>query len=191
MYLHELTAGNGCVLYPIAAREIVKIGARVHSLVKRSSHRGRQLDAFCRQAHRGRAILSIDHRNRHSDDDDNNHYCSYTSASKDEAATVFSCRFGDVHIDIANAFIRVMTWGCHLEMESCAYSSEARLANEINGTRAFIIIPGVLRHGGLLSLNAWKLSPTPRKIEMVTYTHSNEPDNRCLLEPAVHGVHKT
>ena len=46
-------------------------------------------------------------------------------------------------------------------------------------------------HGGLLSLNAWKLSPTPRKIEMVTYTHSNEPDNRCLLEPAVHGVHKT
>ena len=37
-------------------------------------------------------------------------------------------------------------------------------------------------HGGLLSLNAWKLSPTPRKIEMVTYTHSNEPDNRCLLD---------
>ena len=46
-------------------------------------------------------------------------------------------------------------------------------------------------HGGLLSLNAWKLSPTPRKIEMVTYTHSNEPDNRCPLEPAVHEVHKT
>ena len=36
-------------------------------------------------------------------------------------------------------------------------------------------------HGGLLSLNAWELSPTPRKIEMVTYTHSNEPDNRCPL----------
>ena len=52
-------------------------------------------------------------------------------------------------------------------------------------------IPSMLAHGGLLSLNAWKLSPTPRKIEMVTYTHSNEPDNRCLLEPAVHGVHKT
>ena len=46
-------------------------------------------------------------------------------------------------------------------------------------------------HGGLLSLNAWKLSPTPRKIEMVTYTHSNEPDNRCPLEPAVHEGHKT
>ena len=46
-------------------------------------------------------------------------------------------------------------------------------------------------HGGLLSLNAWKLSPTPRKIEMVTYTHSNEPGNRCPLEPAVHEVHKT
>ena len=30
-----------------------------------------------------------------------------------------------------------------------------------------------LRHGGLLSLNAWKLSPTPRKID--------EPDNRCQL----------
>ena len=47
-----------------------------------------------------------------------------------------------------------------------------------------------MQHGGLLSLNAWKLSPTPRKIEMVTYTHSNEPDNRCLLEPAVHGYIK-
>ena len=40
-------------------------------------------------------------------------------------------------------------------------------------------------HGGLLPLNAWKVGPPPRKIEMVYVPHSNEPDNRCLLELAM------
>ena len=43
-------------------------------------------------------------------------------------------------------------------------------------------------HGGLLSLNAWKLGPSPQNIEVA---HSNEPSNRCPLEPAVHEVHET
>ena len=42
-----------------------------------------------------------------------------------------------------------------------------------------------LFHGGLLSLNAWKVGPPPRKIEMVYMPHSNEHDNRCPLEPAM------
>ena len=42
-----------------------------------------------------------------------------------------------------------------------------------------------LMHGGLLPLNAWKVGPPPRKIEMVYVPHSNEPDNRCLLELAM------
>ena len=46
-------------------------------------------------------------------------------------------------------------------------------------------------HGGLLSLNAWKLGPTPQNIEVVASPHSNEPSNRCPLEPAVHEVHET
>ena len=40
-------------------------------------------------------------------------------------------------------------------------------------------------HGGLLSLNAWKVGPSPRKIEMIYVPHSNEPDNRCPLEPGM------
>ena len=36
-----------------------------------------------------------------------------------------------------------------------------------------------VKHGSLLSLNAWKLGPTPRNFEMVAGSHSNEPDNRC------------
>ena len=36
-----------------------------------------------------------------------------------------------------------------------------------------------LEHGSLLSLNAWKLGPTPRNFEMVARSPSNEPDNRC------------
>ena len=40
-------------------------------------------------------------------------------------------------------------------------------------------------------LNAWKLGPTPQNIEVVASPHSNEPSNRCPLEPAVHEVHET
>ena len=72
-------------------------------------------------------------------------------------------------------------------------------------TRAGQLRPGYLRyvrqlhhvkrfcrpHGGLLSLNAWKLGPTPQNIEVAASPHSNEPSNRCPLEPAVHEVHET
>ena len=50
-------------------------------------------------------------------------------------------------------------------------------------THVFIV--KVSHHGGLLSLNAWKVGPPPRKIEMVYMPHSNEHDNRCPLEPAM------
>ena len=44
-----------------------------------------------------------------------------------------------------------------------------------------VFIGGILllHHGCLLSLNAWKLGPTPRNFEMVSKPHSNGLDNRC------------
>ena len=40
-------------------------------------------------------------------------------------------------------------------------------------------VPITAAHGCLLSLNAWKLSPTLRNFEMVSKPHSNGHDHRC------------
>ena len=73
----------------------------------------------------------------------------------------------------------------HVTTESC------RMCNAAWNNLMNDVIRLVMVHGGLLSLNAWKLGPTPQNIEVVASPHSNEPSNRCLLEPAVHEVINT
>ena len=79
------------------------------------------------------------------------------------------------------------------EDQSCLNCLPKRRLAITQPARVGYVISAVstLRHGGLLSLNAWKLGPTPQNIEVVASPHSNEPSNRCPLEPAVHEVHET